>query len=212
MTEKGCLRQGIQDIHFWKYHQIDRCPMNPGSVIPCTSIHDSECQLTFEFDRFPTPIVASPLKPMNILVFNTSIPSKKNTKFNLEASKRTTFGKCIDTSSIIPGTTTLQAEALVLPSRAHANMTGMIETPAEALIDATIKSHKNVIAFLCAQKVNVLHPKLSLSEKKIKMISYLPPLSKTLSIEQNNIVEAELNWCTNDGKNGKKTKRRHNGR
>ena len=183
--------------------------MNPGSVIPCTSIHDSECQLTFEFDRFPTPIVASPLKPMNILVFNTSIPSKKNTKFNLEASKRT---KCIDTSSIIPGTTTLQAEALVLPSRAHANMTGMIETPAEALIDATIKSHKNVIAFLCAQKVNVLHPKLSLSEKKIKMISYLPPLSKTLSIEQNNIVEAELNWCTNDGKNGGETKRRQNGR
>jgi hypothetical protein len=50
-TKKGCV-----SVHFWKYHQPARCPMNPGTVIPARPA-DSECELTFEFDRFPTPIL-----------------------------------------------------------------------------------------------------------------------------------------------------------
>ena len=167
LDETGALRQGSMNVHFWRYHQVGRCPMRAGSVIPARPC-DSECELTFELDRFPTPVVAAPLCPFDVLI---GLNNQTNT--------------------------TLKEEAKHLPFRSHTNMTGMTETPKEARLDATIKSHKSAVAFQCAQTINKQFTALSFLEKKAKLINILPQ-PKTLIKEADEVVSAELNWTMKD--------------
>lgn len=82
-SSKGCV-----SVHFWKYHQPARCPMNPGTVIPARPA-DSECELTFEFDRFPTPILAAPLTPYEILLSRGTVQEEGDRLPNLAHTNMT---------------------------------------------------------------------------------------------------------------------------
>ena len=62
--------------------------MNPGTVIPARPA-DSECELTFEFDRFPTPILASPLTPNKILISRGTVQEESDQLPNLAHTNMT---------------------------------------------------------------------------------------------------------------------------
>jgi hypothetical protein len=98
---------------------------------------------------------------------------------------------------------TLEEEEEHMPSRAHTNMTGEVETPREALLEATIKNHRKTIIFQKCQEINQLptSKNMSYEDKRLRLMILLPAswkLTKAFDYETENMIKLEFNWSTAD--------------
>ena len=200
LDAQGHMRQGSATVHFWLWHQRDRCPMNPGTVIPARSF-DSHCSLTFEFDRFPIPIVASKLKTSSVLCASpgtsaalsgfaalspeeiTSSSVKKD-QLSLSASQRNLIR--------LGGSHKTSARQVV------ATISGVCENSGEADLEAALVCERHAEAFLVAQAVAKTFPNLPMIEKRAKIIVRIP--SGVMSEATEAVVRSELSWSTKDDK------------